>query len=115
MLLVCNFTKVALRMDMWISEYSRNSFLFSNCRLALKTSNLLKGSLGKLLTYKLKSFFDSIYYFQIIIDSYFIYLYIVCKWTSRDKDKEKLAKTITSHKKMKFDEIAAQDKIRRDF
>ena len=115
MLLVCNFTKVALRMDMWISEYSRNSFLFSNCRLALKTSNLLKGSLGKLLTYKLKCFFDSIYYFQIIIDSYFIYLYIVCKWTSRDKDKEKLAKTITSHKKMKFDEIAAQDKIRRDF
>ena len=92
MLLVCNFTKVALRMDMWISEYSRNSFLFSNCRLALKTSNLLKGSLGKLLTYKLKSFFDSIYYFQIIIDSYFIYLYIVCKWTSRDKDKEKACK-----------------------
>ena len=31
------------------------------------------------------------------------------------KIKKKLAKTITSHKKMKFDEIAAQDKIRRDF
>ena len=34
-----------------------------HCHLDLKTSNLLRGSLGKLLKNRLKSFFDSIYSF----------------------------------------------------
>ena len=50
-----------------------------HCRLELKTSNLLNGSFGKLLKNNLKSFFDSIYSFDIMIDSYFNYLFIVCK------------------------------------